>query len=130
MTNKLITLLEDISKDVPETIGNYGDAFSGKLGSLKSSLEEYMDQVARLMDRYNLGCYMETSMVYKYGENFRLKTLDFSENEEMNKQARDVINYVFDDLFWIVRIISGPCITPVVTYVNRLVSFQFNEIIG
>ena len=130
MTNKLITVLEDISEDVPETIGNYGDAFSGKLGSLKSSLEEYMDQVARLMDRYNLGCYMETSMVYKYGENFRLKTLDFSENEEMNKQARDIVNDVFDDLFLIVKKTSGPCIKPVVTYVNRLVSFQFNEIIG
>ena len=118
------------SKDVPETIDKYENVFSGKLGSFKSSLTAYMDQVARLLNRYTMGCFMETSMVYKYGENFRLKKLDFSENEEMNKQVRDIINEVFDDLFLIVKKISGPCIKPVVTYVNRLVSFQFNEIIG
>ena len=42
-------------------------------------------------------------MVYKYGENFRLKTLDFSENEEMNKQVRDIINEDFDDIFLTAR---------------------------
>ena len=77
MINKLITALEKTSEDVPGVIGHYGDVFSGKLGSLKSSLKAYMDQVARPMDRYTMGCYMETTMVYMYGENFRLKTLDF-----------------------------------------------------
>ena len=128
--NKLVSALDIISQDVPQAIGNYGDAFSQKLESLKFSLTEYMDQMARLLDRYTIGCYMETTIVYKYGENFRLKTLDFSENKEMNKQVRDIFNDIFDDLFLIFKKISGPCIRPVITYVNRLVRFQFNEILG